>query len=150
MNDREKWRERVRDIRASSTTWWWWYERDVGLCIFCDTMWVVRQADYPFLCFGAKPNKGLSLEIANETGIGGGKAGAREAREAVGKRTPERTVGKGTQREELAKGDAEKESRTDSRRGQSRWVSSPESTTVSRRKQWGKTSQDKLAFLVAL
>ena len=22
MNDREKWRERVRDIRASSTTWW--------------------------------------------------------------------------------------------------------------------------------
>ena len=33
---------------------------------------------------------------------------------------------------------------------QSRWVSSPESTTVSRRKQWGKTSQDELAFLVAL
>ena len=26
MNDREKWRERVRDIRASNTTgWWWWY-----------------------------------------------------------------------------------------------------------------------------
>ena len=25
MNDREKWRERVRDIRASSTTWWWWW-----------------------------------------------------------------------------------------------------------------------------
>ena len=26
MNDREKWRERVRDIRATSTTsWWWWY-----------------------------------------------------------------------------------------------------------------------------
>ena len=25
MNDREKWRKRVRDIRASSTTWWWWY-----------------------------------------------------------------------------------------------------------------------------
>ena len=24
MNDREKWRERVRDIRASSTTWWWY------------------------------------------------------------------------------------------------------------------------------
>ena len=23
-NDREKWRERVRDIRATSTTWWWW------------------------------------------------------------------------------------------------------------------------------
>ena len=24
MNDREKWRERVRDIRASGTTWLWW------------------------------------------------------------------------------------------------------------------------------
>ena len=24
MNDREKWRERVRDIRASGMTWWWW------------------------------------------------------------------------------------------------------------------------------
>ena len=24
MNDREKWRERVRDIRATSTKWWWW------------------------------------------------------------------------------------------------------------------------------
>ena len=23
MNDRDKWRERVRDIRASGTTWWW-------------------------------------------------------------------------------------------------------------------------------
>ena len=25
MNYREKWRERVRDIRASGTTRWWWY-----------------------------------------------------------------------------------------------------------------------------
>ena len=25
MNDREEWRERVRDIRATSTIWWWWY-----------------------------------------------------------------------------------------------------------------------------
>ena len=25
MNDREKWRERVRDIRARDTTWWWWW-----------------------------------------------------------------------------------------------------------------------------
>ena len=24
MNDREKWRERIRDIRASGMTWWWW------------------------------------------------------------------------------------------------------------------------------
>ena len=26
MNDREKWQERVRDIRAGGTTWWWWYD----------------------------------------------------------------------------------------------------------------------------
>ena len=25
MNDREKWRERVRDIHASGTWWWWWW-----------------------------------------------------------------------------------------------------------------------------
>ena len=25
MNDREKWRESVRDIRAGGTTWWWWW-----------------------------------------------------------------------------------------------------------------------------
>ena len=28
MNDREKWRETVRDIRAGGATWWWW-------CISC-------------------------------------------------------------------------------------------------------------------
>ena len=25
MNNREKWRERVREIHASGTTWWWWW-----------------------------------------------------------------------------------------------------------------------------
>ena len=25
MNDRDGWRERVREIRASSVTWWWWW-----------------------------------------------------------------------------------------------------------------------------
>ena len=25
MKDRKKWRENVRDIRASGTTWWWWW-----------------------------------------------------------------------------------------------------------------------------
>ena len=29
MNDWEKWRERVRDIRAGGTTWWWWW-----LCVW--------------------------------------------------------------------------------------------------------------------
>ena len=27
MNDREKWRERVRDIRASGMTWLWWFDK---------------------------------------------------------------------------------------------------------------------------
>ena len=27
MKDREKWRERVRDIRASGTIWWWWVKK---------------------------------------------------------------------------------------------------------------------------
>ena len=26
INDREKWREKVRDIRAGGTTWWWWLD----------------------------------------------------------------------------------------------------------------------------
>ena len=25
MNDREEWRERVKDIRATSAIWWWWW-----------------------------------------------------------------------------------------------------------------------------
>ena len=25
MNDRKEWRERVRDIRATSALWWWWW-----------------------------------------------------------------------------------------------------------------------------
>ena len=37
MNDREEWRERVRDIRAASTIWWWWwwwYFKRINL-LFC-------------------------------------------------------------------------------------------------------------------
>ena len=30
MNDREKWRERVRDIRAGGATWWWY----IYVCIY--------------------------------------------------------------------------------------------------------------------
>ena len=29
MNDRETWRERVRDIHASRTTRWWWHQSDI-------------------------------------------------------------------------------------------------------------------------
>ena len=43
MNDREEWRERVRDIRATSAIWWWWYKTidkwrlvDSASVILCD------------------------------------------------------------------------------------------------------------------
>ena len=51
-----------------------------------------------FVCFGAKPNKGLGLEISDETESGGGKVGRREARESVGKGIQRGAVGKRTQR----------------------------------------------------
>ena len=60
-------------------------------------MWVVRQADNLFDCFGTKPNKALGLEISDETGSGG-KRGPREVRRAVGKGIQRGAVGKGSQR----------------------------------------------------
>ena len=36
INDREKWRKRVRDILASGTTWWWWWSID------CVAFWLVN------------------------------------------------------------------------------------------------------------
>ena len=33
MNDKEEWRERVRDIRATSATWWWWW------VYYCHLFW---------------------------------------------------------------------------------------------------------------
>ena len=39
MNDREKWRERVRDIRASGRTWWWWWwwSKDIRIGLIWET-----------------------------------------------------------------------------------------------------------------
>ena len=39
MNDREKWRERVRDIRATSTIWWWWRHPN-WMHLFHCTWWI--------------------------------------------------------------------------------------------------------------
>ena len=40
MNDREKWRERVRYIRAGSTTWWWWWHLCRGaVSVFYSPNW---------------------------------------------------------------------------------------------------------------
>ena len=44
MNDREKRRERVRDIRASGTTWWWWW----WWCNFHKHFWFTKKPDYPY------------------------------------------------------------------------------------------------------
>ena len=41
MNDREEWRERVRDIYATSTTWWWWW-------------WYIYVYIYMFVCMYQK------------------------------------------------------------------------------------------------
>ena len=35
MNDREKWRQRARDIRANGTTWWWWWWHWVWRTLKC-------------------------------------------------------------------------------------------------------------------
>ena len=46
MNDREKWRERVRDIRATSTTWWWYaffQAVAVSIWLYERTTWTLRK-----------------------------------------------------------------------------------------------------------
>ena len=101
---------------------------------------MVRQDDDPFVCLGAKPDKGFGLEISDETESGVGKAGSREAREAVSvgwrkgavdNRQQKRPVGWDRVQEQYGR--------------QARWVRSPESTTVSSEEE----VKDELAFLVA-
>ena len=91
-----------------------------------------RCAKQTIFLFVLARNQRPELEIFNATGSGVGKAGPREAR----------AVEKGTQRRQLAKGDAKGELTPDSRRDQSAWDGVQE--------QWGKTSQDESAFLMAL
>ena len=51
MNDREKWREKVRDIHASGTTWWW-YLKPLDCVQTNDLIWVSITLQYlkPFNC----------------------------------------------------------------------------------------------------
>ena len=45
MNDREEWRERVWDVRATSATWWWWYLKIPRIFVYPilqDGFWVVH------------------------------------------------------------------------------------------------------------
>ena len=104
------------------------------------TMWAVRQADDPFVCFGEKPNTGLGLEISDET---------RSGEERQVREKPVAQLAKEPREGKLAKRDAERQSRTDSRRDQSRWVCRLEWTTVSRRRQWGRRSKISWISLLA-
>ena len=50
MNDREEWRERVRDIRATSAIWWWWLPLCRGaVSVFYSPSW---QDKCIFECMG--------------------------------------------------------------------------------------------------
>ena len=52
MNDREKWREMVRDIRAGSTTWWWWWWlQDTIKCLFSPIDIILILPDLPLSTF---------------------------------------------------------------------------------------------------
>ena len=54
MNDREKWREKVRDIHASSTTWWWWYRNSrlkLRNCVYIVTIWWEPYNFVQIICF---------------------------------------------------------------------------------------------------
>ena len=50
MNDREEWRERVRDIRAASTIWWWWW-----ICTQLNVMWTWEQGQWRCTPLSSKP-----------------------------------------------------------------------------------------------
>ena len=92
------------------------------------TLWTGYAKQTIFCCFCAKPNIGLSSR-------------SRRDRKWARERRSERSWKKNAERQ-LAKGDAEGQSTPNSRRDQSAWDRV--------QKQWGKTSQDELAFLLAL
>ena len=50
MNDREEWRERVRDIRATSAIWWWWWLHACQIVIHFDVLLFYGIVMH---CFGA-------------------------------------------------------------------------------------------------
>ena len=73
-------------------------------------MWVVRQADVFFVCFGTKPNKGLSSRSPTSTEVGEG----RQVREKLLAKEPsEGQLAKEPREGQLVKRDAEKQSTTE-------------------------------------
>ena len=76
MNDREKWWERVKDIRVSGTTWWWWwwdiqkFANFVTLSVVSWNQlgWDVSQAGEVSLCLFLDPYRfSLSLSLFRAT-----------------------------------------------------------------------------------
>ena len=51
INDREEWRERVRDIRATSATWWWWFKLSFTLIDFPLLFWFSFVFIIYYFCF---------------------------------------------------------------------------------------------------
>ena len=64
MNDGEKWRERVRDIRASGTTWWWWWWW-WWFCIYLSTFSASYNAIFYFFRISIFLNSWISSLIKN-------------------------------------------------------------------------------------
>ena len=70
MNNREKWRERVRGIRAGSMTWWWWWLLKILRITFWFTpednriCWKLNKWKYVFLLWTLiiiKQHKGVIM-----------------------------------------------------------------------------------------
>ena len=68
MNDREKWRERVRDIRARGTIWWWWWL--MLTCIVWNRTVYMYKMDLELnnlqwlICHQTKPNQAIFLSLS--------------------------------------------------------------------------------------
>ena len=52
MNDREKWRERVRDIRAGGTTSWWWWCYTIESYLMLRVFWESCSLCFHIYIFG--------------------------------------------------------------------------------------------------
>ena len=59
MDDRDEWRERFREIRASSTTWWWWWWWCISLVCFG----LLCFMEYQPLCWIFNEKSNLSIYI---------------------------------------------------------------------------------------
>ena len=63
MNDWEKWRERVRDIRANVTTWWWWWWWCLCLCACVPKFACYWMLEYLCMCCCSNVNIYVGLPI---------------------------------------------------------------------------------------